>query len=101
MKTLFIFLIAVTSMVVAKAQETETVKATFKEHLDGVYYFTDNEDYSIEFTQIKQKVLEEFNLLGEEHKGKIFMITYTTETEEDEDGDDISIDTIVDLKRIE
>jgi hypothetical protein len=79
----------------------EKVKATFNEHLDGIYYFTDKDGYAMEFAQIQEDVLVQFDLLGEAFKGKVFMITYTTDTEEDEEGDEISINIIVGLKLAE
>ena len=99
MKALIVFFVAITSMsTMAVAQEAETVKATFDEHLDGIYYFTDKDGYSLEFAHIEQEVLAQFDLFGEEHKGRVFMITYTSDTEEDEEGDEIAINNIVGLK---
>lgn len=100
MKTLFVFLIAITSMATTVVAQ-DTVKATFNEHLDGIYYFTDKDGYAMEFAQTQKDVLAQFDLLGEAYKGKVFIITYTTDTEEDEDGDEISINIIVGLKLVE
>ncbi len=102
MKTLIVFLVAITSMsTLTVAQESETIKATFNEHLEGIYYFTDKDGYVMEFAQTQKDVLAQFDLLGEGFKGKVFMITYTTDTEEDEEGDEISINIIVGLKLTE
>ncbi len=102
MKTLFVFLVAFASMATTVvAQETETVKATFNEYSEGTYYFTDSNDFSIEFEHISKEVLSQFNLAGEEFKGKLFQITYEVDAEEDEDGDTIAVNTIVGLKLVE
>ncbi len=100
MKTLFVFLIAITSMATTAVAQ-ETVKATFNEHLDGIYYFTDIDGYAMEFAQAEKDVLAQFDLLGETFKGKVFMISYTTDTEEDEEGEDVAINIIVGLKLTE
>lgn len=100
MKTLFVFLFAITSMVTTAVAQ-ETVKATFNEHLDGIYYFTDKDGYAMEFAQTEKDVLAQFDLLGEAFKGKVFMISYTTDTEEDEEGEDVAINIIVGLKLTE
>ena len=81
MKTLFVFLIAITSMATTAV--------------------TDKDGYTMEFAQTEKDVLAQFDLLGEAYKGKVFMITYTTDTEEDEEGDEISINIIVGMKLAE
>lgn len=102
MKTLFVFLIAFTSMATTVvAQETETIKATFIEYSEGTYYFTDSDDFSIEFEHISKDVLSQFDLAGDEFKEKLFQITYQADTEEDEEGDSIEVKTIVGLKLAE
>lgn len=102
MKTLFVFLFAFASMTTTEvAQETETIKATFNEYSEGSYYFTDSDDFSMEFEHIEKGVLSQFDLAGEEFKGKLFQITYQADTEEDEDGDSIAVNTITGLKLVE
>jgi len=102
MKTLFVLLFALTSMATSEnIQETETTKTTFTEYADGIYYFTDADDYSIEFEHIKKEVLAKYDLSTDAFKGKLFVITYETDTETDEEGDDISTAIIVDLKLVE
>ena len=100
MKTLFVFFVVISSMATTVVAQ-EKVKATFNEHLDGIYYFTDKDGYAMEFAQTQEDVLAQFDLLGEAFKGKVFMITYTTDTEEDEEGDEISINIIVGMKLAE
>ena len=102
MKTFLVFLVAFASMATTVvAQETETVKATFNEYSEGIYYFTDSDDFTMEFEHISQEVLSQFNLAGEEFKGKLFQITYQADTEEDEEGDSIAVNTITGLKLVE
>lgn len=99
MKTLFVFLIATLALSTATvAQEAETVKATFNEYSEGTYYFTDSDDFSIEFEYISKEVQSQFNLAEEKFKGKLFLITYEVDTEDDEDGDSIAVNTIIGLK---
>jgi len=43
--------------------------------------------------------LDKYDLSTDEFKGRLFVITYETET--DEEGDDISTKIIVDLKLVE
>ena len=100
MKTLLVFLFTIASMA-STNQETETIKATFKEYADGTYYFIDKDGYSNEFEHIKKEVLANYDLSTDEFEGKLFVISYETDTEEDDDGDDILIKIIVDLKLVE
>lgn len=93
-----IFLFALTASTPLKIQETETLKATFVEYVEDTYYFLDKDDYSVEFQQIKKEVLDSYNLKDDSLKGKTFVITYETDTEEDEEGDDIQINIITGLK---
>lgn len=79
-------------------QETDTLKATFVEYVNETYYFMDKDDYSHEFQQIKKNVLDTYNLRDDSFKGKRFVITYHTDTEEDEEGDHILITIITGLK---
>ena len=79
-------------------QETERLRATFVEYVNDTYYFTDKDDYSHEFQQIEKDVLDTYNLKDDSFKGKRFVITYHTDTAEDEEGDDIMIAIITGLK---
>ena len=96
-----VLLFVVSANTMKKNQETETVKATFVEYVDETYYFQDKDDFSIEFQQINKDILELYNLNDDSQKGKSFVITYETDTEEDEEGDDIQINIIVGLKLVE
>ena len=93
-----VFLFVISANTSQKNQETETIKATFVEYVDDTYYFTDKDEYSVEFQQIKKEVLDTYNLKDDSQKGKTFVITYETDTEEDEEGDDIQVNIIIGLK---
>lgn len=102
MKTIFILLFTIGLLTTTeKIQETETMKATFTEFADGIYYFTDSNDYVNEFEYIKKDILAKYDLLTDEFKGKLFIITYETDAEEDEQGDEIVTSTIIDLELAE
>lgn len=79
-------------------QETETLKATFVEYANDMYYFTDKDDYSHEFQKIEKNVLDIYNLKEDSYKGKRFVITYATDTEEDKEGDNLMITIITGLQ---
>jgi len=97
-----LFLCAVTVNTLQYTQDTETLRATFKEYSEATYYFMDTEGYAQEFQHIKKEVLDLYNLKDvNTYNDKTFTITYTTDTEEDEDGDDIYVSTITALKLIE
>ena len=102
MKTLLsiFFLFTLTVQSLQNKQETETAEATFIEFADDTYYFTDNNDYSYEFQQINEDILNTYNLNDDSQKGKTFLITYDTDTEEDEEGDDVQIKIIIGLKLV-
>ncbi|KPM33076.1 Hypothetical protein I595_1503 [Croceitalea dokdonensis DOKDO 023] len=98
MKTLLIALSTI--LAVATTQEVETITATFNGYEDGIFYFEDSEGYNLEFEQIDDKALQKFDLVSEDFNGKTFKISYTSETDLDEEGEEISISKIVDLKLI-
>ncbi|MGB5666562.1 MAG: hypothetical protein WBM53_06930 [Maribacter sp.] len=102
MKALFVFFFAIITVATTeKSQETETIKATFTEYIDEIYYFTDSEGYTIEFNDVLNEVLVKYDLADEQFKGKLFIVTYETDTEMDEEGDDMATNTIIDLKLVE
>ena len=102
MKTLLILLFAITSLATTeKSQETEKVNATYTEYEDGIYFFTDSDGYSIEFNNVSDEVLKKYDLYNDEYIGKLFIVTYQSDTEMDEEGDDVASNTIIDLKLVE
>ena len=92
------FLFVLTFQSLQYNQETETLEATFVEYADDTYYFTDKDDDSHEFQQINKSVLDTYYLKDDLYKGKNFVITYKTETEQDEEGDDFFVDIITGLE---
>ena len=93
-----VFLFVLTVQNSPNNQETETLEATFVEYADDIYHFTDEEDYAHEFQQINKSVLDTYNLKDDVYKGKSFIITYETDTQEDEEGDELFINTIIGLE---
>lgn len=83
------------------AQEQETIKATFDSFEEGVYYFTDGEGFSNEFDEIDEKVLTTLDLRDSKYLGKVFMVTFVTETETDNEGEDIMVSKITGIKLVE
>lgn len=102
MKTLFIsLLIVVTSLSNTLPQETETMSATFDGYNEGTFYFTDGYGYSNEFSHLSNAAKTMYDLTSDEFVGIIFQITYTSEIEIDDSDEEININTIVALKRME
>ncbi|NHF58496.1 hypothetical protein FK220_004050 [Flavobacteriaceae bacterium TP-CH-4] len=98
MKTKLLTILALMIMTTtAKAQEKETVKATFETVEDGTYYFLDADGFSLEFDEIAEEVRKSFNLMDVQYQGKTFIITFESEMETDDEGEDIMISKIVGL----
>ncbi len=93
-----VFLFVLTVQSSPNSQETETLEATFAKYEDDIYHFTDEEDYAHEFHQINKSVLDTYNLKDAMYEGKSFIITYESESKEDEEGDDFFVNTITGLK---
>lgn len=77
-------------------QEAQTVTATYVGSQNGEFYFTKGETKMV-FQSIDYKVAETVNLADEALKGQIFEVTYTSEIEEDEGGEDVEVNTIIKL----
>lgn len=82
-------------------QEVERTMATFDGFDDGTFFFIDEDGYNLEFDQIEEKLLKKFSLTTDRHKGKRFEISYTTETDFDDEDEEISVSKIVDLKMMD
>lgn len=99
MKLLFMLLFMVSTLTTSIEevdQEPQTITATYVGTQEGVFYFT-NDETEMAFQSVDYEVAELINLDDEAYKGKTFDITYTTETEEDEAGEEVEINTIVKL----
>ena len=104
MKTLFILFFAFTTTIIAvKNQDKEIVKAIFNEFEDDVYYFTNvnEEEGTYNFDKIDGIASKKYDLKDVKYKGKTFEVTYITETDLDENDDEFSTFTILDLKLIQ
>jgi hypothetical protein len=99
MKTLFITLFAFISLNGLQTnQDKITVNATFDGYEDETYYFTDEEDGVYEFQKIDSVASSKYDLQNAKFKGEKFEVTYTIETDLDENDDEYSLYTILDLK---
>ncbi|TDS16694.1 hypothetical protein DFQ03_1176 [Maribacter caenipelagi] len=97
MKSLLIVLFVAVSSLTTFGQETSTMNGTYEGYIDGVYVFSDGEGYTTEFSNITDDVANEFDLNSEKFVGKQFMITFTVDSEMDEDDEEIQVSTIVKL----
>lgn len=99
MKSLFMLLFTVSTLVTSIqqfTQETETITATYIGSDNGEFFFAQGET-KIAFQAVDAKVAEIVNLGDEALKGQVMQVTYSTETEENEDGELVEINTIVKL----
>lgn len=97
MKSLLIVLFVAVSSLTTFGQETSTMIGTYEGYIDGVYVFSDGEGYTTEFSNITDDVANEFDLNSEKFVGNQFMITFTVDSEMDEDDEEIQVSTIVKL----
>ena len=101
MKTLIIALFTFISFVGLEInQEKITVQATFDEYEDETYYFSDEKEGAFEFQKVDEVASKKFDLKDEKFKGKKFKVTYTTETDLDENDDEFTLFIILDLELI-
>lgn len=97
MKSLLIVLFVAVSSLTTFGQETSTMIGTYEGYIDGVYVFSDGEGYTTEFSNITDDVANEFDLNSKKFVGNQFMITFTVDSEMDEDDEEIQVSTIVKL----
>lgn len=101
MKTLFISLLAIISLVGLETNQDQiTIKATFDEYEDETFYFTYEEETSYEFQEIDPVASNKYDLKDDKFKGKKFEVTYSVKTDLDENDDEYTIYTILDLKQV-
>jgi len=103
MKTLGILLFVwITSIgSIEKDQETVTIQATFDGYTEGIYSFTENDELLYEFQKIEDAASTKYDLTEDQYIGKTFNVTYTIETEIDNDDEEYQVYSIVDLKLVE
>lgn len=98
MKSILVVLfVALSSFASVYGQDVEKLDGTFLGYEDGVYAFTDNDGYRAEFTNITGEASQQYNLTDQKYVGKQFIITFTVDTELDEDDEEIQVSTIVSL----
>ncbi|WP_291963684.1 hypothetical protein [Maribacter sp.] len=97
MKSLLIVLFVAVSSLTTFGQETSTMNGTYEGYIDGVYVFTDGEGYSTEFTNVVDEVTSKYDLKSQKLVGKQFSITFTVDSELDEDDEEIQVSTITGL----
>jgi hypothetical protein len=98
MKSILVVLfVALSSFGSTDIQETEKMNATYAGYEDGMYVFTDGDGYKSEFKYVSQEVMQQFDLSDEQYIGKQFTITFTVDSEIDEDDEEIMVSTIVGL----
>jgi len=98
MKSLLVVLfVALTSFGSVYSQDVEKMDGTFEGYEDGMYIFTDNDGYKAEFTHVTNDVSQKYNLTDQTLVGKQFIITFTVDTEMDEDDEEIQVSTITGL----
>ncbi|AXG70173.1 hypothetical protein KORDIASMS9_02412 [Kordia sp. SMS9] len=81
--------------------QNTTVEATYDGYEDGVYYFTDGNDETLEFQEVDKEVLKAYDLMSKKFENRSFNVTYKTVEEEDEEGDSYTMYVITALKLIE
>ncbi|WP_420573654.1 hypothetical protein [Kordia sp.] len=100
MKTITIIISTVAVFFMTTYQNT-TVEATYDGYEDGVYYFTDSNDETLEFQEVDKNVLKVYDLMSKKFENKNFNVTYKTVEEEDEEGDSYTTYVITALKLTE
>ena len=78
--------------------QEKTIEATYDGYEEGVYYFTDMNDETLEFQNVEKNVLEKFDLMSKKLENKTFEVTYKEVTDEDEDDEEYTMYTITALK---
>lgn len=99
MKTLLIAFSLVCSALTL--QDVEKTTATYDGFDDGTFFFIDGEGYTLEFEQIDEKLLKKYDLRSEEFNGRNFEVSYTTETDMDDEDEELSVSKIVGLKLLD
>lgn len=96
MKSIIIVLFATfSSFTSVYSQDVEKMNGTFLGYEDGMYTFTGSDGYKAEFTNTTNEVSQKYDLTDKQYIGKQFMISFTVDTEIDEDDEEIQVSTIV------
>ena len=97
MKTILLVVATVLCASIAQ-EEVKKVEATFRGFDDGSYFFETEKNVSMEFQNIEDKVWDKFDLTDKEFVGKKFVVSYTETSDFDEDEEEYTLLTIVDLQ---
>ncbi|WP_046757898.1 hypothetical protein [Kordia jejudonensis] len=65
--------------------QNKTIEATYDGYEEGIYYFTDTKDESLEFQDVEKSVLETYDLMSKKFENKVFQVTYKEVVEDDGD----------------
>ncbi len=82
-------------------QETESFSGTFNGYENSVFIFTDTDGYDMEFQHMTDEAMAMIDLTDDEYIGKLFQVTFTSETEIDDQDEEITINTITAIKVLE
>jgi len=97
MKSVLIVFFVTLSSLSAFGQDTDKMDGTYEGYIDGAYVFTDSDGYKAEFTSVTNDVSTKYDLTSQKYVGMQFMITFTVDTEIDEEDEEIQVSTIVEL----
>lgn len=92
-----VLFLTLTSLTSVYSQDAEKMDATYVGYEDGVYVFTDNDGYRAEFSTISDEASKRYDLTDPMYVGKQFILTFTVDTELDEDDEEVQVSTIVTL----
>ena len=99
--TLLAILVLLSTVSAVLAQGKDTLEATFETVEDGTYYFVDADGFSHGFDEIADEVLKLYNLMEPRYQGKTFVITFDSDVEDDDEGEDIMVLRIIGLRLVE
>lgn len=79
MKILIILAFSLIANPSEKLEMDTIIYATYQGHDSEYYHFKDDAGKAFKFTSIKEEVSGKYDMDSEEHVGKMFKVTYTTE----------------------
>lgn len=92
-----VLFLSIASLSSEYSQDTEKMDGTYVGYVNDMYVFTDNVGYKIEFSKISKEAIEKYDLTKPMYVGKQFILTYTVDSEMDEDEENKQVNTIVAL----
>ncbi|MEP2237372.1 MAG: hypothetical protein ABJI22_03355 [Maribacter sp.] len=97
MKSLLIVLFVAVSSMTTFGQEASKMNGTYEGYMNGVYVFSNHEDSKTEFTKVTSEVIANYDLNSQKFVGRQFSITFTVDSEIDEDDKEVQVSTITGL----